>query len=374
MKISSLLKLFFSLLILFSVLTIVKQVSAGCSGIISCEYSNLTGSYSKYCSGSGGTCDASCNGTDIKVDSSCRWTNPPAATSTPAPSCSGNCQQNQRTGACPSGQTGWVCRTHIVPVNGSYPGCCNYSNQCADGSRSCSASQTATPAPTTPIPTPAPTTPIPFSCPAANSWCSNHGGIVLTVPYSVGSWSGCRDWCDTVMSQTNHLLCQYNADGPRNPRSCWVNSPPIGGVGTCSWSSINPPYGAVWSGYNCPRSLTFGLTPTPVPGCLCNASNACTTECVFDKFADVTYINPIKCSREGSIAGPTPSAGNKDAYCQRSLRVKGDADGSSTVDQNDYAIYLRAVLGAPIAATSNPDFNGDGIVSPTDLLIWTHAR
>ncbi|MFH0864525.1 MAG: dockerin type I domain-containing protein, partial [Candidatus Gottesmanbacteria bacterium] len=118
-------------------------------------------------------------------------------------------------------------------------------------------------------------------------------------------------------------------------------------------------------------------TETGTPGCGCS-SDLCTDVCpvnqLANQFSDVSYTNPMKCSREASIVGPTPSADNKGTYCQHSLRPKGDADGNGVVDQNDYAVYLRAVLGAPIAALANPDFNGDGVVSPADLLIWTHAR
>lgn len=126
-----------------------------------------------------------------------------------------------------------------------------------------------------------------------------------------------------------------------------------------------------------PTATPIPPTVTDVPGCGCS-SNLCTDVCpvnqTANKFSDITYINPIKCSREVSIAGPTPNAGNQGAYCQRPLRPKGDADGNGVVDQNDYAIYLRAVLGAQIAAAANPDFNGDGLVSPDDLAIWKHAR
>ena len=104
-----------------------------------------------------------------------------------------------------------------------------------------------------PTPTNSPTTP-PFSCPAADAWCSNHGGIALTVPQDVANWTECRNWCDTVMNQTNYPLCQYNGGG--NNRNCWVNYAPSGGISACNWTANTgvPPYGAVSSEYNCPRS------------------------------------------------------------------------------------------------------------------------
>jgi len=127
-----------------------------------------------------------------------------------------------------------------------------------------------------------------------------------------------------------------------------------------------------------PTETPIPPTATPAPGCDCDASSNCTSVCpvnqAANQFSDVTYANPIKCSRETSIVGPTPDAAGEVAYCQRPYRVKGDANGDGVVDQNDYAIYLRAVLGAPIASSANPDFNGDGTVSPTDLAIWKHTR
>jgi hypothetical protein len=72
------------------------------------------------------------------------------------------------------------------------------------------------------------------------TWCENHGGIALTVPFEVTNWSQCLAWCNQNMDSTRPI-CQYNGDGPRN---CWVNKPPVGGIGACNWKPGVPPYGS----------------------------------------------------------------------------------------------------------------------------------
>ncbi len=107
--------------------------------------------------------------------------------------------------------------------------------------------------------------------------------------------------------------------------------------------------------------------PTPDPLCVCGTDDICNTaHCTFEGSSSTQ----IKCSRETSVAGPTPGADHKKSYCQRPRRTKGDANGDYVVDQNDYAIYLRAMLGVSIAASDNPDFDGNGMVSPADLTIF----
>lgn len=130
------------------------------------------------------------------------------------------------------------------------------------------------------------------------------------------------------------------------------------------------------------KKLTFWYLAHPVPtntptvpppsDCLCQAGDVCHQSCIFDKFPNVTppYANPIKCSREVSIGGPTPIQSEKNVYCQRNLRTKGDADGANGTNEDDYFYYLTVVTGGSIPATVNPDFNGDGYVTVSDLNIW----
>lgn len=116
-------------------------------------------------------------------------------------------------------------------------------------------------------------------------------------------------------------------------------------------------------------------SPTANPNCLCQTSNnTCSDVCNFIKLPAFSYNQPIICQREAAIVGPTISSSNKNQYCQRPKRTKGDADGSNIVDEVDYLYYLRSVLRVPIPAQVNADFNGDGLVSPSDLEIWLAGK
>ena len=110
--------------------------SNGCSW--SCT-PNCTGKSCGDDDGCGGKCD---------VDSSCGalGTCDDTSYTCVCRSDSNLCSWNEPTGVCPGGATGWVCETHYGPANDSYPNCCNYTNQCADGSSECcSDPQLATP-------------------------------------------------------------------------------------------------------------------------------------------------------------------------------------------------------------------------------------
>lgn len=130
----------------------------------------------------------------------------------------------------------------------------------------CVPSPTSTPGPSvspsptlSPPPTQTPTiTPTPDSGHHRDgmTWCSNHGGIALTVDHDINTWPECLAWCDTKMNSTTYPLCQYNADGPRN---CWVNRAPIAGIKACQWQQGVPPYGAWYIGFE------KGITSTPTP-------------------------------------------------------------------------------------------------------------
>jgi len=105
------------------------------------------------------------------------------------------------------------------------------------------------------LPTPSPD---PNSHRDGLTWCSNHGGIFTSVPYDVNSWTGCLNWCDSIMNY-DKPICQYNADSPRN---CWVNYAPggqDGNVNNCNWLKGVPPFGAWYIEYEPIQS------PEPTP-------------------------------------------------------------------------------------------------------------
>lgn len=110
-------------------------------------------------------------------------------------------------------------------------------------------------------------------------------------------------------------------------------------------------------------------TSTPVPGCLCNANGTCETVCTFDKFSDITYISPVKCSLSSSLFATAPTDANKDSWCQATKRTKGDADGNGVINMTDYFYYVAAVNSGKIPVTVNPDFDGNGVVGNLDRTI-----
>ena len=123
-------------------------------------------------------------------------------------------------------------------------------------------------------------------------------------------------------------------------------------------------------------------TPTPIPSntppppddCNC-VSDSCTSACVFDKYnPPISYAAPIQCVLSDSLFSTSPTPGDKNLWCQRNQRTKGDADGQvdglgHPVSNIDYMYYVRAVNGGKLQATVNPDFNGDGEVGSKDREI-----
>lgn len=111
-------------------------------------------------------------------------------------------------------------------------------------------------------------------------------------------------------------------------------------------------------------------TPTIPYSCVCQTDNLCHVSCNFDKYPDIPYSETISC-QQSSLAVTTPSQQDKNGYCQRSFRTKGDANGDGVVNEDDYIYYLRAVNGLTLPVNANPDFNGDGVVNSLDLQIFT---
>lgn len=102
--------------------------------------------------------------------------------------------------------------------------------------------------------------------------------------------------------------------------------------------------------------------------CLCS-NDACSSDCSFNKYSNVTYTNPLKCVVTADIFKSSPDAAKKTNWCRRDMRTKGDADGIGGVTDIDYDYYIQVVRGAKIDPSVNPDFNGDGEVGASDRAI-----
>lgn len=117
-------------------------------------------------------------------------------------------------------------------------------------------------------------------------------------------------------------------------------------------------------------------TPTINPTCVCTAQNVCSTQCKFNKYtgvAGITYSTSIKCSLTAATLNPTPAtATQKNDWCRRPNRTKGDATGEDAINITDYFYYTQARFGGKIPASVNVDFNGDGLVNGIDRLIIVH--
>lgn len=112
------------------------------------------------------------------------------------------------------------------------------------------------------------------------------------------------------------------------------------------------------------------ITPPVDPACVC-ADNTCSASCTFDKFTDVNYNNPIKCSQDNTVFISTPTTDDKNGWCQSTLRTKGNANGpdDTNIDMTDYYYYVAAINGGKIPTAVNVDFDGDGIISTLDRAI-----
>lgn len=138
----------------------------------------------------------------------------------------------------------------------------------------------------------------------------------------------------------------------------------------------------------CVSGCTSVLSPTPTPTitntCVCATSNTCASSCSFSKYttsdvANVSYTNPIGCTLNSVPFSSTLTQTNKNQWCQRNLRTKGDSTGDGKVDDLDYFYYVQAVSGGTLPIDSskslnlNPDFNGNGSVGTEDRIIIIHA-
>ncbi len=186
-------------------------------------------------------------------------------------------------------------------------------------------------------------------------------GVDAIESYVYTNSSNQQVFMQTIINKQSKLAwqhkCQIGVNGPEN----------------CSaWSSFpfdNPKS----TGIDAIEGYVFTATPispTIPVNCVCGTNDACDSSCLFEKYPNVPYASPIKCVLSPSMFLSPPNQTNKNSWCQRNLRTKGDADGDGKVTYLlDYAIYLSGVTGDKIDPPRNPDFDGDGVVSNQDREI-----
>lgn len=213
------------------------------------------------------------------------------------------------------------------------------------------------------------------------AWIVNQTSISEPLP-GINSWSWtpteagtftvfCRAWNDGIAECRGDCVDgapRYSCAGPNSKMTVTVVTPT---PPTNPSATPTPPTGTPTG---VPSGVPSGI-PTvipPDPNCTCNTgtvanNETCSNICPFAKFGDVPYTNPIKCSLPGSIFSSPPV--DKNIWCNRSMRTKGDADGINGINSTDYFYYVSAVNGGKIPLAVNPDFNGDGEVGASDRAI-----
>ena len=126
------------------------------------------------------------------------------------------------------------------------------------------------------------------------------------------------------------------------------------------------------------------LTPTPdVSTCVCGTNDLCSDTCTFDKFVDVNYSSPFKCSQDPNAMVSIPTADEKTGWCRSTLRTKGDVDGNGKFERTDYYYYVSAINGGKIPASIttdtvktyvDADVDGDGAISTLDRSIIMRSQ
>ena len=128
-----------------------------------------------------------------------------------------------------------------------------------------------------------------------------------------------------------------------------------------------------------PGTPTVSLTPSNT--CVCDNNGTCNNKCDFDYYPvlnswfnesgellrrEIYYGSPIKCSLSTEYFTSELEAQDKNTWCNRNKRTKGDADGDSDITSIDYFYYIRALNEGKIPVSVNPDFNGDGEINEKD--------
>jgi len=129
-----------------------------------------------------------------------------------------------------------------------------------------------------------------------------------------------------------------------------------------------------------PGSSSSSSSSIPAIPCECDVAQNCSTTCPYSRYdtvqlPGVIYNNPIRCSLSDTRFISVPTATNRNAWCARSERTKGDTNGDGHVNGVDSADYQNFVMGRKISPNSNPDVNGDGKVSieDRDIIIKTRS-
>lgn len=392
-KVSLPLKFIFSLLILFSLLLTAKQVSAGCSGTINCVHQvqklvctdgvtpcsiagglcynssgasgicssvSTTSSYSVSCSSktdSNSCSSANCNSGDSRTTGSCSWTNNQICTPNQWDgACGAHGCGSQDSAQCNSSGTGWDCHWDPSRCNSNPP---PPAATATPTQQKCVIQGLA-------VPGQAPFTNQTVTC---NGLGSQNFALQTSGAYAYfftnvtpGDYT-----CSVTAPPGYSVGYTYCANSITCHNTTPTPMPPGGAVITCPSQPVN---GLLFADLYWHFTAETNVTPTPTvnPACAC-ANNACTSQCLFNKYNDVSYNSSILCSREVSILGPTPGATDKTSFCQRFLRTLGDVDGNGVVDNFDYLYYVAAVNGGGIPTFVNPDVNGDGLTSPSDRSI-----
>ncbi len=134
-----------------------------------------------------------------------------------------------------------------------------------------------------------------------------------------------------------------------------------------------------WGG---PNPLPFVLNDSYVQDwyCRCLSSGVCHNSCPVNisrnywngaTAENISYTKPMKCGlNNNNIYLTSPNDNQKNQFCQRYLRPKGDVNGDGqVVFLIDYLYYVQAFSGGKVASDINLDVNGDGEVNPDDGTI-----
>ncbi len=231
-----------------------------------------------------------------------------------------------------------------------------------------------------------------------SSQCDSQGNKTLTFSWNASTASGCLPTAYWVqISSTSATLKDNGEFVDPNIKNGWVNtnSYPFDAtpfvvyyahvlaadmefVGQTSTPSY--PHKSRWSVVSrspipineCVPPST-SVSPPVDTNCVCQTESSstpsCSTNCSFEKHADLTYVTPLGCRLPDNLFVIPPSTAQINGWCQASRRSKGDADGNGIVNNTDYFYYLRAVVGGKIPPTVNPDFNGDNEVGSNDRAI-----
>ncbi len=227
----------------------------------------------------------------------CAWVTDTPVPPSPTPTCPANCSANR------CNYNSQTCYTDTtLPVNGTYPNCCNYSNDCRDGhNEDCVPTNTPVPPTATQTPTNTPT-PVVMSC---------SGGAVLVTPGKVPGTVGEGTFYGrgTVgAGTTSAKVYKYSADGSfPGYSSCGAD-----GDASCGLIVVRPSPGYKLyfatvakktingTEYSCRPNNSW--SPGPPNS---NPSTGCTNNCLT--FVNVITPSPTNTPTPTNTPSPTPT-------------------------------------------------------------------